>query len=519
MRRNNKGITLVVLITTIVIMLILATVTIGTINGGLFDYAGKATGKAELSSILDRLEKVKIIQDNNNLNGTLSQVLGNEYSKYDTTFKIANGKLVYMGEDPKTVAYLFELGIEETAIENASAACAVLGHDFKEANYLDPKTCKRCGLTEGQKLVATAPHPDQSSENTAIGIGTDGQLVNLDNWTYEKVSGTWRLNGYTGSYSEQGEIEGTVPQVISNINVTSMASTFKNNTSIKIAPEIPPTVKIMTSTFEGCTALTSAPLLPYGVTNANSIFRGCSRLVTLPDGFCFPDSITGRNTMSTFYQCTNLKELPDSFKISKNSTTMYYMFYQCSSLERLPEGFTIPNTVSEIQHAFDGCSKLSELPDSFRLPPGGSIAYLFYNSGLTKLPDGFTVPEGYSSMEAMFSGCSKLEYLPDGFTLPSTLTSIYLGFQNCSKLVLPDNFTIPAGVKNTSYAFSNDYKIEGTITMLCDPTTNNYRMFYGTGNSGSGVTVYYKDTCTSISSIQSSSSSKVTFVELPTATE
>ena len=52
---DRKGITLIALVITIVIMLILATVTIGAINGGLFDYTGKA--KREV----DRTEEKQII--------------------------------------------------------------------------------------------------------------------------------------------------------------------------------------------------------------------------------------------------------------------------------------------------------------------------------------------------------------------------------------------------------------------------------------------------------------------------
>ena len=58
---RHKGITLMALIITIVIMLILATVTIGAINGGLFDYAGKAKTQAEETSIKEGIQKAYIL--------------------------------------------------------------------------------------------------------------------------------------------------------------------------------------------------------------------------------------------------------------------------------------------------------------------------------------------------------------------------------------------------------------------------------------------------------------------------
>ena len=45
MLNTKKGITLIALVITIIVMLILVAVTISmAVNGGLFDYAGKATG-------------------------------------------------------------------------------------------------------------------------------------------------------------------------------------------------------------------------------------------------------------------------------------------------------------------------------------------------------------------------------------------------------------------------------------------------------------------------------------------
>lgn len=46
--KGQKGITLIALVITIIVMLILVAVTITmAINGGLFDYAGKAAGNTE----------------------------------------------------------------------------------------------------------------------------------------------------------------------------------------------------------------------------------------------------------------------------------------------------------------------------------------------------------------------------------------------------------------------------------------------------------------------------------------
>lgn len=541
--KNQKGITLIALVMTVILMMILAGVVVtGIVNKGLFNNAVLAVKKSEIFSIIESVESKGLLVGKKNLNGKLSEVIKKDYTKYDSIFKVVNGELVYTGDNPKIVGYLLELGKGEESIENGGAICAVKGHNFRDANYLDPKTCTRCGHTEGEKLAATEPHLDQQNSED-IGIGTDGQLVNLDNWTYEKISGTWKLTGYTGTYSEQGEIEGKVPQVINNINVTSMASTFNGNTNLKIAPEIPTTVQSMDSTFKGCTALTKAPLIPYGVTCVNNTFNGCTSLVALPVGFTLPDSITGRNIIGTFSGCTSLKELPDSFRISKNTISILSVFSGCISLEKLPDDFTIPDNVTEIMYAFQNCSALKKLPDSFRLPPRAtSGGFMFKSAGITELPEGFTIPEGYTTLISMFQDCRSLESLPNSFTIPSTMQNMTQTFQQCTKLMsLPERFSFPTGIQTLTYTFygcsgltnipenltlpstlDNMYwtfrgcaKLEGAIIIDGAPSNVN-GCITNVATSGNGLTVKYTEKCTNIDAIMAtvSAGANITFEQI-----
>lgn len=62
MKEQKKGISLIVLVITIIIMLILAGVTVNVVlNGGLFDAAKDATSKTEMEAIRERAEIVKAI--------------------------------------------------------------------------------------------------------------------------------------------------------------------------------------------------------------------------------------------------------------------------------------------------------------------------------------------------------------------------------------------------------------------------------------------------------------------------
>ena len=88
--KSNKGITIIALVITIVIMLILAAVTIGAINGGLFEYAGKVKEdeknleeKKAISTaiILAMGDKTHGKLEKDNLKGKLDKVLGENTTK------------------------------------------------------------------------------------------------------------------------------------------------------------------------------------------------------------------------------------------------------------------------------------------------------------------------------------------------------------------------------------------------------------------------------------------------------
>ena len=70
---NHRGITLLALIITIIIMLILAGVTIGTINGGLFNYAGKAKQSTEVANEKDIVSNAAILAMSNNKYGKITK--------------------------------------------------------------------------------------------------------------------------------------------------------------------------------------------------------------------------------------------------------------------------------------------------------------------------------------------------------------------------------------------------------------------------------------------------------------
>ena len=208
---------------------------------------------------------------------------------------------------------------------------------------------------------------EQQSSNKDIGIGTDGKAVNLDKWSYgtdtkNKVAflkgeqGCVSYPGYVGEI-ENGRIVGKVPQYIKRdgediwCEVKDLTNTFINCDDLVIAPEIPSGATNMRSTFYGCTSLTTAPKIPDGVTNMSRTFRKCTSLTTAPK---IPESVTDMS--STFEECTRLTTAP---KIPEGVTDMDRTFSDCKGLTIAPE---IPEGVRNMALTFYGCVNLTTAP-------------------------------------------------------------------------------------------------------------------------------------------------------------
>ena len=236
-------------------------------------------------------------------------------------------------------------------------------------------------------------HPDQSDTNGDIGIGADGNPVNMDKWDYITDNNTIRLAGqliggygagskvpsYSYEYDDEGNIITDIicPQYI----------------KIDGTDEFYPVTYIGEYAFYYCTELTSV-VIPDIVTGIGlNAFEECSGLTSI----IIPDSVTSIDD-SAFLGCTSLTNLviPDSV-----TSIGRYAFSGCSSLTSL----VIPNSVKSIgSSAFTGCSRLKEVT----------------------IQEGLTTIEGYT-----FRSCTDLSTI----AIPRSVTSIGANaFYECSSL-------------------------------------------------------------------------------------
>lgn len=257
----------------------------------------------------------------------------------------------------------------------------------------EDKINEYAGIDWDTALANAQKHPDQKT-STAIGIGTNGRAVNMDLWEYTLLDdGTYGLNtreslntdssqgvtsGYKGEFTEDGQIEATIPQYISEDNgktfkeVTDLKWLFYNCSQIKIAPNIPTTIKKMNYTFRKCVNLKETPLIPDSVIEMSKSFQECTgleRVISLSNNLidlsyafdqctnlksCVDIPNKVENLDSTFKDCINLEVVPE---LSKNVTNMYRTFINCRNLKNIY--MIIPSSVTNMNRTFYGCENLT----------------------------------------------------------------------------------------------------------------------------------------------------------------
>ena len=396
---KNKGITLIALIITIIVLLILAGVSIAMLTGenGILTQAQNTEERTEQAG---DIEKIKLAISEAQIGESGYQELN-----FHSFQKALNSQF---GENNAVVS------IEEDETYTVSCLNSLRDYTVSENNIEQ--------VIDWNEKMASAVAPESQDEeinNGVIGIGTDGNPVDMDLWeyTFDDKTGGYALNtqnaldgvedaeGYRGNIKDEGTIEGTVPQYIKISNgewtpVTSLYSTFRgyDNEELKkivIAPKIPPTVKKMEMTFEGCenlkeficipgsvkefqwngyTGLEKMPKIGYGVEDMYGAFSYNPELTELS---VLPDTV--ENLRATFAHCTSLQELPN---IPNNVTNMYQTFWACTSLEYIE--FTIPENVTNIGETFASCPNLEGII-TINCNPENYRSFLIYTPGAITL--------------------------------------------------------------------------------------------------------------------------------------
>ena len=375
--KNIRGITLIALVITIIVLLILAGVTIAALSGdnGILQRATEAKEKTEIGQEKEVVELATISAQMGEKYQSLNQV--NLQKEIDKQY--GEGKTIVRDNGDSTFTVSF---IESKREYDITSKGVEKGKDWNE-------------------IMQNAKAPEEQKEERnagVIGIGTDGKTVNMDLWEYTLNNGTYTLNdiddikaedantenkGYLGKIIN-GKIEGTVPMYIKGksdknfIPVTNLKDTFINLQNdfdeLVTTPVIPSTVTEMQSTFSRCGKLKNITNLPPKL----EIFKW------------------------TFYECTSFENF--NMFIPNTVTNMGGTFQKCKNLKRFNS--EIPNSVINMDSTFEGCTNLSE-----------------FNS---------TIPENVINMFATFSQCENLTEV--NMVIPESVTNLQYTFGECLNL-------------------------------------------------------------------------------------
>ena len=406
LKYDKKGITLIALVVTIVVLLILAGVSISMLSGddGIIKNAQMAKKENEEAALE---EKIKLLA---------SETLINQYTgeNEEKTAQELQKELNDQGENVLVVQWdkyiIFDLNQDKEYRVMSDGSFEYWGESTMGKTLLNTKTANVDQISQ------------KPSTSNIIGIDNEGNTVNMLLWEYTLIEdeslgkvGTYGLNdkealtgngnnrsaGYLGGYTEDGKITGTVPAYISvdsgntYIGVTSMAHTFYDCDELIVAPEIANTVTNMIVAFYQSSNLTTAPSkIPDSVMDLSYAFSNCEKLNTVP--------ILGKNieNIKNAFRYTGITEFNE--KIPNSVTDMTNTFLGCIALVNAPE---IPNSVTNMQSTFMNCTALTTAPE---------------------------IPNSVTNMQSTFRGCTLLAKGPS--LIPESVTNMFQTFSHCSNL-------------------------------------------------------------------------------------
>lgn len=233
-KKNQKGITLIALVITIVVLLILAGITINVLldNNGIINKAQDAANKMDEAQ-------------SNEINAL------NEIAKYINGGKVDFEEIFKTAQKPDNQTTTNDIGIAEDG--------SIVNLDYW--TYTVDTEQGNCSLGSRSSL-----YPESNSGWITLG------------------SNDYVHPAYLNADVVDGKIKGKVPMFIKDADseefypVTDMSYAFYECTSLVVAPKIPSTVTKMEETFAGCTNLVTAPTIGENVTDLTATFYNCSKL-------------------------------------------------------------------------------------------------------------------------------------------------------------------------------------------------------------------------------------------------
>ncbi len=354
--KEKRGITLIALVITIIVMLILVAVTINlAIQGGLFNYAKTAKEKTEKAT------EEELNWTDLDTNMTIDTLI----EKYNTS-EVTNP----YNNETWTYAWTCTNESWSNTIEYTVDNDANLTGDIVAKLY--------------EKGTVT---PEGEEEGTAYHlviekIGSSGKMGNLE---WNRVAFAWQALNNTNKY---------ITKVVICDGITNIGGMAFNNCVSLTSATIPNSVDTIGHFAFSKTRLTSL-VIPTGVTTIhNDAFNRCTHLTSIK----LPQSVTNISDPNIFQGCTSLTSITLPASIDKIGSGF---FQSCTALTniKIPEGVTEINS-----YMFTNCTSLN----SIIIPNNVTKIWWAAFSGCTSLTN-VTIPNSVTRIDQdVFSNCTNL---------------------------------------------------------------------------------------------------------------
>ena len=397
MKRNERGITLIALIITVIVLLILAgtVITIAISGGNIFSKAEDAVSQYNEKVKEEELATGQInvlLMGKDKVFWGLYEYSPTEYHLvYNTTGNIAQG-------------YTEEQLVERS--EDISNGCGSI--QVSEDVYKSDQKWEPYANLITKVIIEEEIYP-KSTLLYFYKLINLKEIENLHNISPIFLKSTKYMFAFCSSLTSL-DLRGFNTQ-----NVESMAHMFTN-----------------------CTGLTNINLQGFNTQNATDIsymFYNCSGLTNI-DVSSFNTSKV-ENIRDLFAGCSSLTSIDLSNFDTKNVKNMIALFYYCSSLKRIDLSKFDTRNVEEIVSAFWGCSSLESINlSSFNTLKIKRLNHMFREcSALKELDLSSFNTFGVTQMTHVFRDCTNLEkvYVSDGWSTDNVTTSNSI-FSNCGSI-------------------------------------------------------------------------------------
>ena len=178
-----------------------------------------------------------------------------------------------------------------------------------------------------------------------------------------------------------------------------------------------------------------------------SKFNESDAILTIPEGL-FKNNINIKKFEKVFEQCRGITNIPEGlFKNNTEVTEFGYTFSACTGLTSIPEGLFKNNVnVTKFEGVFSACTGLTSIPEGlFKNNVNVTKFEGVFSAciGITDIPEGlFKNNVNVTSFSSTFNGCSGLTSIPEGlFKNNVNVTNFMYTFSICTGII-----NIPEGL-------------------------------------------------------------------------